>query len=221
MDAILPVNVLPEVLPESDRELRQGHPKTVDWSGTGTVREVWSRELCEGTCKSLHTSVSGPDIGWTLILIIMTYGRLGNLFVLLRYLEQLQGASREFNAQLETASYRKMKDWRFLLLQYLLQQNRSITGEDKVATGASECKQYCGMSLLTDFDYSGSSGEGFRRCDAGPTLAGSICTCQRESAIVAFRVQAAAGPVPPISTDKEDVVGGHVSCHCPSHRSGT
>ena len=26
----------------------------------------------------------------------------------------------------------------------------SVTGEDKVATGASECKQYCGMPLLTD-----------------------------------------------------------------------
>ena len=36
------------------------------------------------------------------------------------------------------------------MLQYLLQQNRSITGKDKVATGASECKQYCDMPLLTD-----------------------------------------------------------------------
>ena len=85
-----------------------------------------------------------------LTLIAMTYSRLGDLLVLLRYPEQLQGASREFNAQLETASFRKMEDWRILLLQYLLQQNRSIPGEDKVATGASECKQYCGMPLLTD-----------------------------------------------------------------------
>ena len=46
-------------------------------------------------------------------LIAMTYGRLGDLLVLLRYPEQLQGASREFNAQLETASLRYMKDWRF------------------------------------------------------------------------------------------------------------
>ena len=42
-----------------------------------------------------------------------------------------------------------MKDWRILLLQNLLQQNRSVTGEDQVATGVSECKQYCGMPLLT------------------------------------------------------------------------
>ena len=65
MDAILPVNVLPEGLQESVRELRQGHPETVDWSGTGTVRDVWSREICEGTCESLHPSVGGPEIGWT------------------------------------------------------------------------------------------------------------------------------------------------------------
>ena len=85
-----------------------------------------------------------------LTLIAMTYGRLGDLLVLLRYPEQLQGPNREFNAQLETASLKKMKDWRTLLLQYLLQQNRSVTGEDKVATNAGECKQYCGMPLLTD-----------------------------------------------------------------------
>ena len=61
--------------------------------------------------------------------------------------------------------------------------------------------------------------EGFRRGDASPSLAGSICTRQRESASVAFRIQADSGPMPPIFTDKEDVVGSHVSCHCPSHRS--
>ena len=66
------------------------------------------------------------------------------------YPKKLQGASREFNAQLETASYRKMKGWRIILLHYLLQQNRSITGEDNVATGAGDCKQFCGMPLLTD-----------------------------------------------------------------------
>ena len=42
MDAIVPVHVLPEGLPESDRELRQGHLKTVNWSGIGNVCDVWS-----------------------------------------------------------------------------------------------------------------------------------------------------------------------------------
>ena len=52
--------------------------------------------------------------------------------------------------QLETASNRKMKDWRILLLQYLLQQNRSVPREEKAATGVNDCKQYCGMPLLTN-----------------------------------------------------------------------
>ena len=75
----------------------------------------------------------------------MTRGRLGVLFVLLRYPEQQQGSRREFNAQLETALSR-----RTLLFQYLLQQNRSLTKEDKTIAGASECKKYGGMALLTD-----------------------------------------------------------------------
>ena len=43
-----------------------------------------------------------------------------------------------------------MKDWRTLLIQYPLQQNKGITGEDKVETGFSECKQPRGMPLLSD-----------------------------------------------------------------------
>ena len=104
----------------------------------------------KGSANLFTQALADLRLDGLLTLIAMTYGRLGDLFVLLRYSEQQQGASREFNAQLETASYRKMKDWRIILLQYLLQQNRSVTGEDKVATGASECKQYCGMPLLTD-----------------------------------------------------------------------
>ena len=104
----------------------------------------------KGSAKLFAQALADLRLDGLLTLIAMTYGRLGDLFVLLRYPEQLQGASREFNPQMETASYRKMKDWRKLLLQYLVQQKRSVTGEDKVATGASECKQYCGMPLLTD-----------------------------------------------------------------------
>ena len=81
MDAILPVDVLLEGLPESDCELCQGHPETVDRSGTGTVRDVWSRELCEGTCQSLHQALADLRLDGLLALIAMTYGRLGDLFV--------------------------------------------------------------------------------------------------------------------------------------------
>ena len=36
-----------------------------------------------------------------LTLIVMTYGRLGHLFLLLRYSEQLHGPKRELDAQME------------------------------------------------------------------------------------------------------------------------
>ena len=150
MDDILPVNVLSEGLPEPDRELCQGYPESVDRPDISLVRDIWSREFREGTCDLFTQALADLRLDGLLTLISMTYGRLGDLLVLLRYPEQLQGPSREFNAQLETASLRKMKDLRTLLLQYLLQQNRSVTGEDKVATDAGECKQYCGMPLLTD-----------------------------------------------------------------------
>ena len=70
MDAILPVYVLTQGFQESTRELRQRHPKTIIWSVftsfcIGTVFDVWSRELCEGTCESLHPSVGGLENGWT------------------------------------------------------------------------------------------------------------------------------------------------------------
>ena len=85
-----------------------------------------------------------------LILITMTYGRLVDLFVLLRYPEQLQGSNQELNALLKIASHRKMKDWRTLLIQYFLQQNRSLTGEDKTLAEANDCKKCGGMPLLMD-----------------------------------------------------------------------
>ena len=150
MNAILLVNMLPEGIQEPDCELRQGYPKTVNRLDIGLLCDIWSRELREGSYESLHPSFADLRLDGLLTLIAMTYGRLGDLLVLLRYPEQLQGTSREFNAQLETASLKKMKDWRILLLQYLLQHNRSVTGEDKMATDAGECKQYCGMPLLTD-----------------------------------------------------------------------
>ena len=150
MDAILPVDVLPEGLPEPGRELCQGYPETVDRPDVSLVCEIWSREFRERTANLFTQALADLRLDGLITLIAMTYRRLGDLLVLLRYPEQLQGTSREFNVQLETASLKMMKDWSILLLQYLLQQNRSIKGEDKVATVAGERKQYCGMPLLTD-----------------------------------------------------------------------
>ena len=70
--------------------------------------------------------------------------------MLLRYPEQLQGPKGEFKAQMEAASFRKLKDWRTLHLQYLLKQNRSLTGEDKPVSSKSEVKRCGGTPLVAD-----------------------------------------------------------------------
>ena len=140
--------------PRASRNLIASFVKDIRKLSIGLVQALYvtfaHKNFVKGPANLFTQALADLRLDGLLTLIAMTYGRLGDLFVLLRYPEQLQGASREFNAQLETASYRKMKDWRILLLQYLLQQNRSITGDDKVATEASECKEYCGMPLLTD-----------------------------------------------------------------------
>ena len=65
MEGILPVDVLPEGLPEPDRELCQRYPETVDRPDISLVRDIWSREFREGTCESLHPSFGRPEIGRT------------------------------------------------------------------------------------------------------------------------------------------------------------
>ena len=140
--------------PRASRNLIASFVKDIRKLSIGLVLALYAtfghENFVKGPANLFTQALADLRLDGLLTLIAMTYGRLGDLLVLLRYPEQLQGASREFNAQLETASFRKMKDWRILLLQYLLQQNRIFTGEDKVTTGASECKQYCGMPLLTD-----------------------------------------------------------------------
>ena len=70
----------------------------------------------KGPAKLFTQALADLRLDGLLTMIAMTYGRLGNLLVLLRYPEKLQGANRGFNAQFETASFRRMKDWRILLL---------------------------------------------------------------------------------------------------------
>ena len=140
--------------PRASRNLIASFVKDIRKLSIGLVLALYvtfgHEKFVKGPANVFTQALADLRLDGLLTLIAMTYGRLGYLLVLLRYPKQLQGASREFNAQLETTSFRKMKDWRILLLQYFLLQNRSITGEDKVATGASECKQYCVMPLLTD-----------------------------------------------------------------------
>ena len=140
--------------PRASRNLIASFVKDIRKLSIGLILALYvtfgHENFVKGPANLFTQALADLRLDGLLTLIAMTYGWLGDLLVPLRYPEQLQGTSREFNAQLETASLRKMKDWNTILLQYLLQQNRSVTGEDKVATDAGECKQYCGTPLLTD-----------------------------------------------------------------------
>ena len=138
MDAILPVNVLHEGLPESNRELCQGHPETVNRSGSSTVREVWSRELREGTCESLHSSVSGPEIGCTPCPDLHDIWSAGRFVCAITLPRTTAGSESRIQRAVGNRLIKEDEGLEDTLAP--MQQNRSITGEDKVATGASECK---------------------------------------------------------------------------------
>ena len=130
--------------PKASRNLIASFVKDIRKLSIGLVIALYvtfgHENFVKGPANLFTQALADLRLDGLLTLIAMTYGRLGDLLVLLRYPEQLQGPNREFNAQLETASLKKMKDWKTLLLQHLLQQNRSVTGEDKVATNAGECK---------------------------------------------------------------------------------
>ena len=140
--------------PRASRNLIASFVKDIRKLSVGLILVLYvtfgHENFVEGPANLYTQALADLRLDKLLTLIALTYGRLGDLLVLLRYPKQFQGKSRDFNEQLETSSLKKMKDWRILLLQYLLQQNRSIAGEDKVATDSGECKQYCGMPLLTD-----------------------------------------------------------------------
>ena len=55
----------------------------------------------KGPANFFTQALADLSLDELLTLIAMTYGRLGDLFVLLRFPEQLQGASRDFSAQLQ------------------------------------------------------------------------------------------------------------------------
>ena len=126
--------------PKASRNLIASFVKDIRKLSIGLILALYvtfaHENFVKGPANLFAQALADPKLDGPLTLTAMTYGRLRDLLVILRYSDKLQGASWEFNAQLEAASYMKMKDWRILLFQYLLQQNRSITGEDEVATGA-------------------------------------------------------------------------------------
>ena len=88
MDAILPVDVLSEGISEPDREFRQGIRRL----SIGLILALYvtfgHENFMKGPANLFTQALADLRLVGLLTLIAMTYGRLGDLLVLLRYLEQ-------------------------------------------------------------------------------------------------------------------------------------
>ena len=145
--------LLPKGIEERDSQLHEGYQDIVRWPCAGLELALYVTFGHENSVKRplvIYTQeLADLRLDGHLTLIAMTNGRLVDLFVQIRYPEQLQGTKREFDAQMKTSSYRKLNDWRTFLLQYLIQQNRSLAGEDKPISSKSEMNR-CGVMPLCD-----------------------------------------------------------------------
>ena len=105
----------------------------------------WTGELRERMCGTLHSGTGRSPTGWsahTDCNDLWSFGRL----VCVTEIPRTAARTEE----METASYRKLKARRTLLLQYLLQQYRSLTGEDKPVSDGKEMEKCGAMPLLTE-----------------------------------------------------------------------
>ena len=84
-----------------------------------------------------------------LALVLLTHGELVSFHRLMEYGEPL--SMGKVHSSIETYSYKCAAGLKTLLVQYLMMQNRHMTGEDKNPTSREEWKKMNGgMPLLTD-----------------------------------------------------------------------
>ena len=106
--------------PRASRNLIASFVKDIRKLSIGLVLALYvtfgHENFVKGPANLFTQALADLRLDGILTLIAMTYGQPGDLLVLLRYPEQFQGASPEFNAQLETALFRKMKDRSILFL---------------------------------------------------------------------------------------------------------
>ena len=99
----------------------------------------------------LTKGVQNLRLDGLLTLILLTYGNLGGLMNLTRYLEQMRENVRRFYVKRPTDSWTKIRDLRHTLIRILLQQDRFGTGEDETIQKEEDVRHHAGgMPLLTD-----------------------------------------------------------------------
>ena len=110
-----------------------------------------AENFVKGLVVLLTEGVQNLRLDGLLTLIAITHGNLGGLMNLTRYPEQMRANVRRFDLKKSTDSWNKIRDLRHTLIQYLLQQNRSGTGEDETIERKEDVRRHVGGTpLLTD-----------------------------------------------------------------------
>ena len=109
-----------------------------------------AESFVKGPAVLLTEGIQNQRLDGLLILIAIIHGNLGGLMKLTRCPEQMRENVRRFDMKKATDSWNKIRDLRHTLIQYLLQQNRSGTGEDETIEREEDVRRHVGgMPLLT------------------------------------------------------------------------
>ena len=110
-----------------------------------------AESFVKGPTILLTDGIQNLRLDGLLTLIAITHGNLGGLMKLTRCPEQMKERVRNLDMKKSTDSWNKIRDLRHTLIQYLLQQNRSGTGEDETIEKEEDVRRHVGgMPLLTD-----------------------------------------------------------------------
>ena len=111
---------------------------------------VYPRHLFNmGPAYMFSRGVDTLRIDGYLTLVLLTHGELASFHRLMRYGEPL--SMGRTHSSIETYSYKCAAGLKTLLVQYLLMQNRHLTGEEKSPKTREEWRRAnAGMPLLTD-----------------------------------------------------------------------
>ena len=110
-----------------------------------------AENFLKGPVVLLTEGVQNLRLDELLTMIAITHGNSGELMNLTRYPEQMRENVRKLDVKKATDSWNKIRDLRQTLIQYLLHQNRSGTGEDETIERKEDLRRLVGgMPLLTD-----------------------------------------------------------------------
>ena len=151
MDRVLLGESLPKILSIFDKEFLQAVVEVSIVEILALLVTFGAENFVKGPVVLLTEGVQNLRLDGLLTLIAISHGNLGRLMNLTRYPEQMRENVRRFDVKKATDSWNKIRDLRYTLTQYLLQQNRFGTGEDETIEREEDVRRHIGgMPLLTD-----------------------------------------------------------------------